>query len=231
MGNPGRPLGNMHNVLIKFAPQRVFFDTWSRFYDLAPVQLAVYRPVHAAVLRELRTAAGTRVLDVGCGTANLTARLPDATGADLVAGCDFSLGMLQQASSETTRVAWLQSDAAHLPVRTSSVDTVTSTESFHWFPEPDATLVEFHRVLRPGGRLMVALVNPPLQLTASAARAGSSLLGQPARWPTRAEIVHRMENTGFRLEAQRRIIRAGALLLPTVLTLAVKPARRPCSGR
>ena len=69
MSNAVRPLGDMHNVLIKSAPRPVFFDTWSRFYDLAPVQLAVHRPVHAAVLRELRTAGGTRVLDVGCGSA------------------------------------------------------------------------------------------------------------------------------------------------------------------
>jgi len=166
------------------------------------------------------------VLDVGCGTGNLTARLPDATGADLVAGCDFSLGMLQQASSKPTTVVWVQTDAARLPVRTSSVDTVLSTESFHWFPDPDAALVEFKRVLRPQGRLMVAVVNPRLRVTASVVRAGSTLLGAPARWPTRAEIVDRIENAGFRLRSQSRIMRAGGLLLPTFLTVAVKPAEQ-----
>lgn len=213
--------------MIKSAPQRVFFDAWSRFYDLAPVQRAVYLPVHAAVLRALRTANPARVLDVGCGTGNLTARLPDATGADVVTGCDFSLGMLQQASSKTTRAAWVQADAAHLPFRMSSIDAVISTESFHWFPDPDAALVEFNRVLRPAGRIMVALVNPRLRITASAVRAGSTLLGEPARWPTRGEIVDRMETAGFELVSQRRIMRAGGLMLPTILTVAVKPPNRP----
>ena len=173
----------------------------------------------------MRRGGGSRLLDVGCGTGNLTAQLPDATSADLVAGCDFSLGMLRQASSKTTRVAWVQTDAARLPVRNSSVDIVISTESFHWFPDPDAALAEFKRVLRPEGRLMVALVTPRLRVTASAVRAGSTLLGEPARWPTREEIVERMENAGFRLRDQRRIMRAGGLLLPTVLTVAVNPAR------
>ncbi|MBV9410720.1 MAG: SAM-dependent methyltransferase, partial [Acidimicrobiia bacterium] len=56
-------------------PQRGFFDIWSRVYDLAPVQAAIYHPVHDAVLGELRMHPAPRILDVGCGTGDLTARL------------------------------------------------------------------------------------------------------------------------------------------------------------
>jgi len=67
------------------------------FYDLPPVQMAVYRPVHQTVLRQLRERPAPRVLDVGSGTGILTARLVEELAADLVAGCDFSLGMLRHA--------------------------------------------------------------------------------------------------------------------------------------
>src|SRR2546425_6463720 len=91
-----------------------FFDLWSRFYDLPPVQLAVYRPVHQTVLRELRGAPVRRVLDVGCGAGILTARFANELAAELVAGCDFSIGMLSQARERDPGIGWLQGDAMRL---------------------------------------------------------------------------------------------------------------------
>jgi len=203
-------------------PRRAFFDIWSRVYDLAPVQAAIYHPVHDAVLQELRAHPARRVLDVGCGTGDLTARLRHELGADLVAGCDFSGGMLEQAAARTRRVQWLQGDAAHLPCNDGSFDAVVSTEAFHWFPDPDAALHQFHRVLAPDGRALVALVNVRVPATSRLAHAGSQALGQPARWPTRAEMAERVRAAGFAVDRQRRIFRLGGLILPTVLTVGVK---------
>jgi ubiquinone/menaquinone biosynthesis C-methylase UbiE len=209
-------------------PRRGFFDIWSRVYDLAPVQAAIYHPVHDAVLDELRSHRARRVLDVGCGTGDLTARLREELRAELVAGCDFSAGMLEQAAARTRAVQWLQGDAARLPFRDGAFDAVVSTEAFHWFPDPDAALREFHRVLAPGGRALVALVNVRVPATSRIAHAGSQMLGQPARWPTRAEMADRVGAAGFVVDRQRRIFRLGGLVLPTVLTVGVKrPATAP----
>ncbi|HZT64604.1 MAG TPA: methyltransferase domain-containing protein [Acidimicrobiales bacterium] len=205
------------------APHRLFFDAWSRVYDLAPVQLAVYRPVHARVLRELASGDLKRLLDIGCGTGNLTSRLAQSARAELVAGCDFSFGMLEQAAAKRVPAAWLQGDAARLPIRDGSVDAVTSTDSFHWFPDPDGALAELRRVLRPGGRLIIAVVNPRLGATASLFRAGSTLLGEPARWPTRAELAQRMERAGFVVRSQQRVVRAAGIAFPTYVTVGVAP--------
>ena len=118
-------------------PRRSLFDLWSRVYDLAPVQWAIYRPVQEAVLRELRRPPAHRILDVGCGTGILTERLARELDAELVCGCDFSIGMLDQAVARRSG-PWVQSDAQQLPVAGGTVDVVVSTESFHWFPDPDA---------------------------------------------------------------------------------------------
>lgn len=201
-------------------PQRGFFDIWSRVYDLAPVQAAIYHPVHHAVLRELRAHPPRRVLDVGCGTGDLTARLREELRPELVAGCDFSSGMLQQAAARTREVQWLQADAAGLPFRHGSFDALVSTEAFHWFPDPEAALREFHRVLRPGGRALVALVNVRVPATSRVAHAGSKALGQPAHWPTKADMADRVRSVGFTVENQHRILRLGGVLIPTVLTVA-----------
>ena len=118
--------------------RRGFFDVWSRVYDLPPVQAAIYHPVHDAVLGELRAHPARRILDVGCGTGDLTARLRAELTTDLVAGCDFSAGMLEQAAARTRAVRWLQGDATRLPFTDSSFEAVVSTEAFHWFPDPNA---------------------------------------------------------------------------------------------
>ncbi len=169
--------------------------------------------------------AGARVLDVGCGTGILTTRLRTELGADVVAGCDFSFGMLEQAFERTRDVAWMQGDALRLPVRDAAVDAIVCTEAFHWFPDHDAALREFRRVLAPGGRLLVALVNVRAGATSRVAAASSQVLGTPAYWPTRAEMRTQVEAAGFEVRSQRRVIRIAGLLIPTVLTVGERPHR------
>jgi ubiquinone/menaquinone biosynthesis C-methylase UbiE len=205
--------------------RRWFFDLWSRVYDLPLVQWTTYWPIHDAIMRELERVECSRILDIGCGTGQLTVRLANELTASEVTGCDFSRGMLRQAAGRKARVRWVQGDAGALPFRPGAFDAVVSTEAFHWFPDQDRALAELHRLLVPGGRLLLALVNSPSPGVASALHAGSRLLGEPFYWPTSAEMRARVEHAGFRLLNQERIFRLpGGLLFPPVLTQAVRRA-------
>lgn len=207
-------------------PHRRLFDAWSLFYDLPLVQRLTYRPVHDALLRGLRATAPRRILDVGCGTGLLTTRILREMPRVRLVGCDFSDGMLRHAAARTREVAWTRGDAQRLPLRDASFDAVVSTEAFHWFPDQGRALSEFHRVLAPGGRLYVALINPPIPALGEILRAGSRLVGEPFYWPTRARMRRMVEEAGFTVEAQRPVLRIPAgLLLPPVLTTAVKEER------
>jgi ubiquinone/menaquinone biosynthesis C-methylase UbiE len=205
--------------------KRWFFDAWSLFYDLPIAQRLTYRPVHDAVLRDLRGAVPRTLLDVGCGTGLLAERIHRELPQTRIVGCDFSHGMLRQAVEHRDACArWSQADAMRLPFPESCFDAIVSTESFHWFPDQAAALLECFRVLVPGGRLLVALVNPPIEALSDAMRLGSRIVGEPFYWPTRQRMRALLETAGFRVDAQRRLYRVPAgLLLPPVLTIAVRP--------
>jgi ubiquinone/menaquinone biosynthesis C-methylase UbiE len=212
--NPARP-----------AWLRPAFDRWSKFYDNPTVQAAVYRPVHSQVLRELRAEGARRILDVGCGTGILASRIQRELGSGIqVIGCDWSAGMLARAVARNRQVAWLQADAADLPFGSEEFDAVITTEAFHWFPDQVGALGEFKRILRPGGTAHIALINPTTRLGARVLEAGSRTMGGVANWPTRTDMRGRVEQAGFRVRDQRRTPRAFRMVVPTVLTSAVKVA-------
>jgi ubiquinone/menaquinone biosynthesis C-methylase UbiE len=205
------------------ASQR-FFDVWSRTYDNPLLQAATYRPTQDAVLRALRGQQAHRILDLGSGTGLLTTRLVERLGVHGV-GCDYSWGMVERAARRSRRPDWVQGDAMALPIRGSCFDAVICTESFHWYRDQERALGEISRVLAPGGRAYLALVNPPTALLSGLTARWSRAAGQPLRWPTPAQMREMGEGAGFRVLSQRPTLRLPAsALFPTVLTVLERPA-------
>jgi ubiquinone/menaquinone biosynthesis C-methylase UbiE len=203
---------------------RRMFDRFAGVYDTGALQRAVYRPGQDAVAAEVRAAGSERVLDVGCGTGILAARIGEESPRATVVGCDLSLGMLRRAAARR-RGAWLQGDALRLPLRDGALDAVVSTQAFHFMPDRGAALCEFRRVLGPGGLLVIAMVNPRTALVSRLmSGAGARVLGTGA-WPTRGVLRAEMEAAGFEVRAQRH----ARDLAHTVITVAT--ARRSAAGR
>jgi ubiquinone/menaquinone biosynthesis C-methylase UbiE len=203
---------------------RRIFDRASRVYDSAPLQRVVYQPAHDAVVTELRTAGSMWVLDAGCGTGILAARIREDVGPARVLGCDLSIGMLRRAAQRSPRGAWLQGDALHLPLRDRVLDAVVTTQALHFLPDRSAALAEFRRVLRTGGLLVIAMANPRSVIASRViSAAGSRLLGTGS-WPTRAELRDEVASSGFEVREQR----ATGRLAHTVVTVAT--VRRTDAG-
>jgi uncharacterized protein (DUF1330 family)/trans-aconitate methyltransferase len=102
--------------------------------------------------------AGDRVLDVACGTGVLAMAVAERVGPDgKVAGLDPSGDMLGVARRKSDRIEWREGRAEAIPFPDESFDAVVSQFGFMFFEDRVAALREMMRVLRPGGRLAVAV--------------------------------------------------------------------------
>jgi SAM-dependent methyltransferase len=100
--------------------------------------------------RRLGLAAGKVVLDVGAGTGKFTAYLT-RTGARVIA-VEPVQQMRDKLNQALPDVETHPGTADKIPLPDASVDALTCAQAFHWFASP-AALTEFHRVLKPGGKL------------------------------------------------------------------------------
>jgi trans-aconitate methyltransferase len=106
------------------------------------------------VVSLLAPQAGERILDVGCGTGHLTARIAE-TGAKTV-GIDASPDMVAQARQNYPKLSFHLIDAAHY--RTEELfDAVFSNAALHWMLDPDAAASSISRALKPGGRFVAEM--------------------------------------------------------------------------
>lgn len=140
------------------ADSRKQFDRWSRRYDWDPLQLLLFQPSHRLLLDAL-TAGDRLILDIGCGTGQFAERVLRRFPDTHVVGLDLSDQMLsrcqerhQQADGRLHRV---QADSERLPFADDTFDVVTCAHSFHHYPRQEVVVAEMHRVLRPGGLLMI----------------------------------------------------------------------------
>ena len=117
----------------------------------------------ARVFRHIVTRPDARILDLCCGTGDMTFALRRQAGAcsPQILGADFSHAMLQRASvksaakngsqPEGSSPGWIEADALNLPFPSAHFDLVTSAFGFRNLADYDAGLSEIVRVLRPGG--------------------------------------------------------------------------------
>jgi SAM-dependent methyltransferase len=113
----------------------------------------------AEIIGRLALPGGARVLDAPCGTGRLSRRLASA-GLE-VTGVDLSAAFLDLARSEPAGpgadVSYIQGDLRRLPTPGPFDAVVCWFTSFGYHDDVDCRriLSEFHRVLRPGGRLLI----------------------------------------------------------------------------
>jgi demethylmenaquinone methyltransferase / 2-methoxy-6-polyprenyl-1,4-benzoquinol methylase len=140
----------VHNLFTRIAPRYDLINDLQSF--------GLHRYWKRRVIRLAQVRRGERVLDVCCGTGDLTLHLAQLGTHAL--GADFTAGMLEVAKHRVRKLAggslsWIQADALSLPFADGSFDVVTVAYGLRNLSDVNSGLSEMKRVAKPGGRIVV----------------------------------------------------------------------------
>ncbi|MEW9799208.1 methyltransferase domain-containing protein [Alteromonas sp. CYL-A6] len=96
------------------------------------------------------------VLDIGCASGRNTAQI--ARQVTQVTGLDIATGMITEAQRRYPHIPFVQGDAQALPFSNARFSVVYSSMALQWCASPGQVLSEIARVLRPGGRAVLAIM-------------------------------------------------------------------------
>jgi demethylmenaquinone methyltransferase/2-methoxy-6-polyprenyl-1,4-benzoquinol methylase len=147
------------------------FEVIARKYDLMNTLLSFgyHHFWKWTAVRLMRLKKGDRVLDVCGGTGDLALLAAKVVGTKgRVVVCDFNRAMMLAGrpkvccSSLAPRLSCVQGDAENLPCPDASFDAAMVGFGVRNLTHPDLGLKEMHRVLKPGGRLMILEFSTPV---------------------------------------------------------------------
>lgn len=126
-----------------------FSDIASKYRQTSLVQASA----GGRLMELLEIPGNADILDVGCGTGNLTAELSKQTTGS-VTGIDPSEGMIREASRgySDPRIRFLVMDNREMSFR-EEFDSIFCNSAFQWFRTPDRFLEKAYAALRPNGRI------------------------------------------------------------------------------
>lgn len=143
--------------------QAWLYDRWAKKYDAGKheSQLRDQDMLVQPLFNALRNVSQPLVLDFATGTGRLSYALTSHSDFNgHIIALDLSQGMLEQAASklgsERNRVELLRHLSLPLPFPSTTFDVVCALEVLELFPNMEAPLAEFSRVLRPGGILLTS---------------------------------------------------------------------------
>jgi len=173
----------------------------------------------ARSFREILFRPEVRVLDLCCGTGDMTFALHRRMNGGELVGADFSHAMLVRAEEKTgnRKIKWVEADALNLPFASNQFQLVTSAFGFRNLANYDRGLAEIYRVLAPRGeigildfgepkglvgkiyRLYFKRVLPAIGTMISGVRGPYAYLpASVLRFPSPDEMLQRMRDTGYR---------------------------------
>lgn len=147
------------------------------------------------VVELLAPQAGERIVDLGCGSGQLTARIADS-GAKVI-GLDRSPEMIAQARANYPQLDFRVADATDFQIE-ARVDAVFSSAVLHWVKDASAAIACVARALRPSGRLVLEMGGRGNTRTLlKAVREVAGAIEIPWFYPSVSEYSTLLERGGF----------------------------------
>lgn len=145
---------------------------------------------------------GERILDLGCGTGELTHAIADRVGSSgMVVGIDADANMVAAAQSRFPDVTFRHADATSFTLE-EPVDAIFSNAALHWVTNAEQAVTSMSRALKPGGRLMVEFggkgnVKQIVQAAQGVLGSDGNTFHNPWYFPSIAEYTSLLEQHGL----------------------------------
>ncbi|EKQ69680.1 methylase involved in ubiquinone/menaquinone biosynthesis [Leptolyngbyaceae cyanobacterium JSC-12] len=148
----------MQNEILR--KEQEFHNRWASIIDVDGICVADYfeactAPENRFILKQLGAVRGKLLLDLGCGAGENSVYFA-MKGANCVAS-DYSPGMvdvaLKLAEKNGVHVEGKVINAMNIDYPDNTFDIVYASNLLHHIPEPEITIQEIHRVLKPGGKM------------------------------------------------------------------------------
>nr|WKN36869.1 methyltransferase domain-containing protein [Tunicatimonas sp. TK19036] len=160
-----------------------------------------------------------RILDVGCGTGELTEQIRQS-GAEVV-GIDHSAEMIRQAQHQYPNVSFSVMDAAQMD-SLPQFDAIFSNAALHWMLDAEAVVHQLYQHVKPGGRLVAELggkgnIHQIISaLNQQRTQAGYPFIEVGAQWyfPSVGEYSSLLEKAGFQVQLAQHYDRSTPLSDP-----------------
>lgn len=147
---------------------------------------------------------GQRVLDLGCGTGELTEEI--ARKGAHVTGVDYAASMIDAARSRFGQLDFRVEDAAALPFE-AEFDAVFSNAALHWVKDAPAAAAGIARALRPGGRFVAEfgargnVATLEKAFSVALLQTAGAAFRSPWYFPSIGEYASLLEASGFEVNA------------------------------
>lgn len=145
------------------------FDKIAPKYDFLNRLLSMRQDIlwRREMVKAAELAPGARVLDVACGTCDVGLEISSRLNQRVhITGLDFSLGMLMLGrekiiQKQNRTIDPVNADALNLPLKNNMFDAGFIAFGIRNIMDRKRAILEFHRTLKPGGRLVVLELTTP----------------------------------------------------------------------
>ncbi len=139
------------------------FNKDAATWDENPGRIKMAESVFKSIEKNLKLSKDLDVLDFGCGTGLLSIRLLPLVHS--VTGADSSSGMLDVLNSKKNAQKLTKLNTLYINIEngerlTGRYDIVTSSMTMHHIKDPAPLIKQFHEILKPGGYLCIADLDP-----------------------------------------------------------------------